>query len=418
MEGHPIPDDRGAARAFWLNLIVHSVFAPLSALVVALLVLNGARAWQVAATILVAVALHVSIEVARRRPAAGFAVASAAMLVLVLTPVPGWEPSALPSAVCFLLALWRLTAIAGSRLRLAALLVSVVGVVIAGLLSWTRVEGSVPAWAPLVQGTIELSIVVAVWAAAVAVTRRRARAARAEQRRLDAALSAERASIRRDLHDVISHSITVMVARVDAASVTTSDAGTSRELEDVADAGRDALGALRAMLSVLDAERPARDERPPTLAELPELVEAASTSLHRVTFAESGERRPLAIGAELALVRVAQEGITNALRHVQPPVTVEVRLEWQGPYVVLEIRDDGGNGTLHHATTGTGLAGVRERVEAADGTFTVMRDDDSAVARDGSATTRDGGTVTWDDGTTTPNAGWRLAARLPTKELP
>ncbi|GAB3169475.1 histidine kinase [Myceligenerans halotolerans] len=396
MEGHPIPADRGTTQAFWLNLIVHGVFAPLSALVVALLVVSGARAWQVVATVLAAVALHASIEVARRRPVAGFAVASAAMLGLVLTPMPGWEPSALPSAVCFLVALWRLTAVAGLRLRLVALLVSVVGIVVSGLLSSARIEGFVPAWMFWVQGAIALSIVVGVWAGAIAVTRRRERAARAEQRRLDVALAAERARIRRDLHDVIAHSITVLVARVDAASVTTSDAGTSRELEDVAEAGRDALGALRAMLTVLDAERPTLSEHPLTVAALPELVEAASTSLHRVTFAETGERRPLGIGAELALVRVAQEGITNALRHVRPPVAVAVRLEWRGPDVLLEVRDDGGAGVLRGGSAGTGLAGARARVEAADGTFT----------------------VTGDDGATTHDGGWTLTARLPTKESP
>ncbi|MFE3457462.1 sensor histidine kinase [Nocardiopsis aegyptia] len=408
-------DDRGGARAIRVDLAVHCVFAPLSALVMPLLVLNGARAWQIAATILAAVALHVAIAVARRSPVAGFTVASAAMLGLVLTPVPGWEPSALPSAVCFLLALWRLTTVSGLRLRLAALLVGVLGTVIAGLLSWTRIEGSVPAWTPLFQGATALSLVVAVWAAAIAAARRRDRAARAERERLDAALVTERARIRRDLHDVIAHSLTVMVARVDAASVTTSDADTSRELEDVAEAGRDALGALRAMLAVLDVERPAREgstagdgspaggERPLTVAALPGLVEAASTSLHRVTYEESGKRGPLAIGAELALVRVAQEGITNALRHLRPPVAVRVRVEWQGPHVLLEVRDDGGDGVLRGGPAGTGLAGARERVASAGGTFTVTRNGDTAMR---------------DDGTVTRGGGWTLAARLPTKEAP
>ncbi|WP_201851060.1 sensor histidine kinase [Myceligenerans indicum] len=372
---------------------MHAVAAPLSALVVALLVYSGARAWQVAATALAAVTLHAALEVSRRRPVAGFAVASAAMLGLVLTPTPGWEPGALPSAVCFLVALWRTTAATGFRLRLAALLVSVGGIVLSGLVSWYRVDGAVPAWMPWATGTIGLGVVAAVWAAAIAATGRKARAARAEARRLAAAVSAERAHLRRDLHDVIAHSITVMVARVDAASVTTSDAGTGHELEDVADAGRDALGALRSMLTVLDAERPTPGKRPLTVAALPELVEAAATPLHRVTFTEAGARRPLTIGAELAVVRVVQEGITNALRHVRSPVAVEVRLDWRGPDVVVEVRDDGGDGVLDGGSPGTGLAGVRERVEAAQGSFTVAR----AAPGDG---------------------GWALAARLPAKGAP
>ncbi|WP_040709071.1 sensor histidine kinase [Nocardiopsis potens] len=390
MEGHPIPGDRGDVRALRLDLAAHCVLAPLSALVAVLLVANGARAWQVAATLLAAVALHAAVEVSRRRPAAGFAVASAAMLGLVLTPAPGWESSALPSSACFLLALWRCAFAGGRRLRLAALLVGATGVAVTGLLSWIRLEDSVPAWTPLLQGAFALAAVVGVWAAAVAAARRRERAARAERARLAAAVSTERAHIRRDLHDVIAHSITVMVARIDAASVTASDAGARRELEDVAESGRDALGALRAMLAVLDAERPDGDGPPLTVAALPGLAEAASTSLHRVTFEEVGERRPLAIGAEPALVRVAQEGITNALRHLRPPVAVEVRLEWRETYVLLEVGDDGGGGVLHGGAAGSGLAGARERAEAAGGTLTVVRD----------------------------GGGWRLAARLPTKGSP
>lgn len=387
MDGTRGMRDRGGGLWPRFRLVAHGVLVPLSVPVLVLIALSGAHAWQVGATALAAVALHASVEVALRRPAAGFAAASLAMLGLVLTPMPGWTSSALPSAGCFLVVLWRITA-ASRRLRAAALVVAAAGVVISGLVSWARLPGDLPAWSPAVQGGFELGAVAAVWAGAAAVNRRRERSAQAERERLEAARSAERARIRRDLHDVIAHSITVMVARVDAAAVTAGDDGTREELEDVAESGRDALGALRAMLAVLDAGRPDHAEVPLSLEALPELVRTASTRLHRVAFDEKGMRRPVAPNTEAALVRAVQEGITNAFRHLKPPVTVTVRLQWESTDVLLHVRDDGGQGALDTGPAGTGLAGARERVEAAGGTFSAQQEDD----------------------------GWALTARLPTKE--
>ncbi|MDA2804384.1 sensor histidine kinase [Nocardiopsis suaedae] len=379
----------GHGGGLWprFRLVAHGVLGALSVPVLGLMALGGAHAWQVAAAALAAVALHASVEAALRRPAAGFALASQAMLGLVLTPMPGRTPSALPSAACFLVVLWRIAA-TSRRLRAAALPVAAAGVVISGSASWTRLPGDMPAWTPAAQGVFELGAVAAVWAGAVAAARRRERAARAERERVEAARSAERARIRRDLHDVIAHSITVMVARVDAAAVTAGDKGTREELEDVAESGRDALGALRAMLAVLDAGRPDRGEAPPTLGALPELVRAATTPLHRVVFEEEGARTAVALDAEAAIVRVAQEGITNAFRHLRPPVAVTVHLQWRETGVLLRIRDDGGRGGLDTGPAGTGLAGARERVEAAGGVFSADPED----------------------------SGWVLTARLPTKE--
>ncbi|WP_017537165.1 sensor histidine kinase [Nocardiopsis halophila] len=388
MDGFATHGDRGGDRWPRLALAAHCVLAPLSVAAVVLMVLAGARPWQVAAVVLAAVALHAAVATARRRPVSGFAAASAAMLGLVLTPMPGWAPSALPSAGCFLVVLWRIASVTGFRLRLAALLVGVAGVVISGLTAWARLPEGAAAWTAAAQGAIELCAVAGVWGGAVAAARRRQRAARAERERLEAARWAERARIRRDLHDVIAHSITVMVARVDAAAVTTGDDGTREELEDVAESGRDALGALRAMLAVLDAGRPDRTEALPALAALPDLVRSASTPVHRVAFEEEGTRGTMAIDAEAALVRVVQEGITNAFRHLRPPVSVEVLLQWREGEVLLRVRDDGGRGALDNGPAGTGLAGSRERVEAAGGMFSAEQED----------------------------GGWVLTARLPTKE--
>ena len=126
------------------------------------------------------------------------------------------------------------------------------------------------------------------------------------------------------------------------------------------------------MLRVLDST-PSGTGTVPTLSALPSLVDAASTPLHAVTLVETGPRGVLTSDAELALVRVAQEGITNALRHLKPPVVVAVRLTWSTTAATLEVRDDGGAGGRPGADAGSGLIALTERVTAAGGTFDVER---------------------------------------------
>ncbi|WP_346117760.1 sensor histidine kinase [Nonomuraea roseola] len=353
----------------------------------------GADLWQIFAATGAAVLLHVGAVVAHRRPWVGYAIGALAMLVLVTMPFPGWSPSMLPSAVCFPLTLWRLTSLVSVRSSVVALAVAALGIVLTELVAWARLPAD-PGWTRLVEGGLLMLVVGGVWLAALLVRRRHEAGRRAESERLAAAVADERASIRRDLHDVIAHTVTVMVARIEAAAVTTADPATRRELGDIAEAGRDAHQGLRAMLATLGpaAVAPRADSRPRevpiSLDALPDLLASAASPLHAVTFAEVGERRPLSLSAEVAAVRTVQEGITNALRHLEPPVEVTVRLRWTPAEVVVEVRDDGGKALRDVGSQGTGLIGIEERVRTA------------------------GGTLSIDDG----DDGWVLRARLPTKE--
>ncbi|MER6577415.1 histidine kinase [Nonomuraea sp. NPDC001023] len=352
----------------------------------------GAAWWQVLAAAGAAVLLHAGAAVAGRRPWAGYAIGAAAMLVLVLTPFPGWSLSMLPSAACFPFALWRLTGLVPVRSSVPALAVAALGIVLTELVGWARLPAD-PVWARLVEGGLLMLVVGGVWLAALLVRRRQQAARRAEAGRLAAAVAGERAGIRRDLHDVIAHTVTVMVARIEAAAVTTADAATRRELAGIAETGRDAHQGLRAMLATLGpSAAPRAGSRPGhvpiSLDVLPDLVASAASPLHAVTLAEAGERRPLSLSAEVAAVRTVQEGVTNALRHLQPPVAVSVSLRWSPAELVVEVRDDGGGAPHRAAGQGTGLLGIEERVRTA------------------------GGTLSIDDG----DDGWVLRARLPTKE--
>ncbi|MEV4091360.1 sensor histidine kinase [Streptosporangium saharense] len=379
-------------RSTWpaTTVATHVVLALLTLIILAgVWYLGAADPWQILAMVGATALLHVGAVVARRRPWVGYTIGALAMLVLVTMPFPGWSPIMLPSAVCFPLTLWRLTSLVPVRSSVVALAVALLGIVLNELIGWARLSPDVPGWNRLVEGGLLMLVVGGVWLGALLVRRRHEARRRAESERLAAAVADERASIRRDLHDVIAHTVTVMVARIEAAAVTTADPATRRELGDIAEAGRDAHQGLRAMLATMASRAESRPgEVPISLDALPDLVASAASPLHTVTFAEEGERRPLSLSAEVAAVRTVQEGITNALRHLEPPVEVAVRLSWTPAEVVVEVRDDGGRARRDTGGQGTGLIGIEERVSTA------------------------GGALSIDDG----DDGWVLRARLPTKE--
>ncbi|KWV29440.1 sensor histidine kinase [Micromonospora rifamycinica] len=382
---------RGTSPA--TTVAAHAVLAVLTVLALVGNRYYGAHPGQILAAAGAAVLLHRAAVVSRRRPWVGYATGALGMLVLATISFPGWSAILLPSALCFPFTLWRLTGLVPVRSSVVALAVAVLGIVVTEAVAWSRLPPGIPGWTLLVEGGLLVAVVGGVWGAAVLVRRRHEAGRRAESERLAVAVADERASIRRDLHDVIAHTVTVMVARIEAAAVTTADPATRRELGDIAETGRDAHQGLRAMLATLGpATAPdagaRRGQVPISLDAIADLVAAAASPLHAVTFTQVGRRRPLSLSAEVAAVRTVQEGVTNALRHLEPPVAVTVRLRWTPAELEVEVRDDGGTVRRGTGSRGTGLLGVGERVRTAGGSLSITQGDD----------------------------GWVLRARLPTKE--
>ncbi len=380
-------------RVWRLFVVLSATVVPLGTLALVLaMVASGADLWQPPAVVAAAAVLHVAAWQTAARPVGAFVAASGAMLVLALVPMPGWSSGVLiPSSLCFLLAEWRLVETGPRRWVRPTLVVAVVGVALTAGLAAVRepLDAGLPGWLTALEAALLLLTVTAVWALARTVRSHRERAAVEEEERLTLARRSERAEIRRDLHDVIAHSLTLMVAQAEAARVGTTEPTTAAAFAQVADTGRGALAGLRGMLRVLDAAPTAAGDVVPSLDGLSALVAAAETPLHRVTLVEDGVRRHMGADAETALVRLVQEGITNALRHLEPPLAVGVRLDWaaaaDGGPVLVEVRDDGGAGPRTAAGSGTGLQGITRRVEAAGGRLEVSR-----------------------------GAGWALTAALPT----
>ncbi len=245
------------------------------------------------------------------------------------------------------------------------------------------------------------------------------------------AAAAERARIAREMHDVVSHNIQVMVTLADgAAAATRSDPSRAADvMSEVSGTGREALTDMRRMLGVLredpaagraaagqptarqgtwprptpehgraggangssarssiqtEAEGAGAPYAPqPGLAELEALVDRVRATGLRVTLERAGRAFELSAAAELTVYRLVQEALTNALKHAESPASVEVRLEFDDPDVTVQVSDDGRAGVLATGYetpaaaaaaavalgSGHGLSGMAERATAFGGTL-------------------------------------------------
>ncbi|MEV8639183.1 histidine kinase [Streptosporangium sp. NPDC051023] len=212
---------------------------------------------------------------------------------------------------------------------------------------------------------------VAAYALGTGARARRAQAAELEERerRLaserEAAAAEERTRIARDVHDIVTHSVGLMVVQAEAGPVAlkSDPARGEAAFDTIGEIGRSALVQLRGLLGTLRAgeERPER----PGLDALPELIARIGRAGVRVELASLGDARPVSPEVDVAAYRIVQEALTNVLRH-SGARAVLVRLAWADA-LRLEISDDG-DGTRGQ-DGGHGLAGMRERALASGGTF-------------------------------------------------
>jgi signal transduction histidine kinase len=175
-----------------------------------------------------------------------------------------------------------------------------------------------------------------------------------------AAVADERERIARELHDIVAHSVSVMVVQAGAAEdLLDRDPRRARQpLLSIQDTGREAVAELRRMLGLLRGEAsPALAPQPGT-AQLEELAAQMRAAGLPVSLHVAGTPRPLPPGLELAGYRIVQEALTNALRHAGP-ASATVSLRYAEQALEIEIVDDGRGGPVNGR--GHGLIGMRER---------------------------------------------------------
>jgi len=251
----------------------------------------------------------------------------------------------------------------------AAIAVQVALVDVPRLRDGDPVDEVVPAW----------FILVGIWAfgrwmrhrarESVALTERTERA-EAEAAR---AVAEERARIARELHDLVAHSMGVIVIQAQGASRALDSAPEQARaaLASIETAGRSGMAEMRRLLGLLTTtEGDAGTTPQPTLKEVPELVERIREAGLEVDLGVEGAVRDLQPGIELTGYRVVQEAMTNVLKHAGK-ATVEVRLSYQPDCLEVEVRDRGSQGPVvgQSENGGHGLVGMRERVGLYGGTL-------------------------------------------------
>jgi signal transduction histidine kinase len=181
------------------------------------------------------------------------------------------------------------------------------------------------------------------------------------------ALHEERARIARELHDIVAHSVSVMVVQAGAAEdLLARDPQSARlPLRSIQETGAQAIGDLRRMLGLLrDAHAEPMLAPQPGTAEIAELVDQMSELGLPVELRVEGTPRALSPGVELAAFRVVQEALTNTLKHAGR-VSSKVRLHYGEQQLDLEVVDEGT--AVRPNGVGHGLVGMRERVALYDG---------------------------------------------------
>ena len=211
---------------------------------------------------------------------------------------------------------------------------------------------------------------------------------RSREQNAELAAEAERSRIARELHDVLTHSMSVMVVQAQAAQAAAGDRQeVDAALARIEAVGRESLGELRQLLQRVRGDDALPHAPAPGLAQLDDLLGEVRAAGLEVSVARDGEARPLPASVDLSAYRIVQEALTNTLRHAGA-VAAHVVLSYRADELALEVVDEG-RAPARASAGGHGLVGMRERAALVGGSLVAER-------------TRDG--------------GFRVAARLPLPE--
>jgi signal transduction histidine kinase len=228
-----------------------------------------------------------------------------------------------------------------------------------------------------------MGLAVGAWALGEATRARRL----AKEEEARAAMASERALIARELHDVIAHSVSMIVVQAAAADDVFDERPDQARasIRSIEQAGREALGELRRLLSAVRPDLEGEVTEPqPGLDRVDELARSVRAGGLEVAIHREGEAAVLAPGVDLSAYRIVQEALTNTLRHARA-TRADVTLSYEPDALELDITDDG-RAAVVNGRGGHGLLGMRERATLLGGTL-------EAGAR--------------------PHGGFRVHARLP-----
>ncbi|MGW7538355.1 sensor histidine kinase [Amycolatopsis sp. NPDC054798] len=321
----------------------------------ALLLLNVVTVWApaelpVAATLTAALALPLLWR--RRAPLAVFAAVTAAAFVQWLVDVQ------LPADIALLVALYTVAANSDRRVTLIAGTVLEIGAVLA-CLRWTTGSAFLTPFAALT------AMIVAAAVLGVNVRTTRAYLAAVQEQ----AVAEERTRITREMHDIVTHNLSVMVALTDAAvhAQPRSPDKATTAMRQVADTGRQALTDMRRSLGVLHADEPDAARHPlPGIAQLKTLTAQMCAAGLPTTLDLDGGHTHIPATAQLTVYRLVQEALTNTLKHTPTGTRAHVQIECAPEAVTVNVTDTGPP-SPRPTPAGHGITGMRERSAAYGG---------------------------------------------------
>lgn len=388
--------------AGWLRVRVQLVDAVLAGLFAVVTVLIPAVLYAPQATATV-IGLGLTLSLAWRRTAT--VLSAAAVTVFGLLEL-GYADVFLPANVAVLVIIYSLAAYAPRWASRTGLALGLVGAALAGYQFYFTLPyyayrypsffGIGPALLVVV-GAISVTV-VAAWSLGslrrirlqqVASLEERARLMDLErEQELRLATSGERARIAREMHDVVAHSLSVVIAQADGGRYAgrKEPEAALGALEAIASTGRQALTDMRGLLGVLRDDRRTDLAPQPDASTIPELVADVRASGLDVDLLVEGQPRMLPTGPGLAAYRIVQESLTNVLKHAGPASRAWVTLRWFEGHLDLSVIDDGrgagaavSNGSpnvplvdaLGHPAEGhgQGVLGMQERATLYGGQF-------------------------------------------------
>jgi len=375
-----LPRPPGAIRRFWArHPLAADVVLALVGLVLSLPFPLGANTEElripapvaVPVVTLLVLAMCGALLVRRRHPLVPFVLSALVQLSFLLTPLP-------VGTLVLLLTTYSVAVHGSSRLCWTAFGVAAVAFVVLGIVAAaTGLSSGGTASNVFVLGIVLMLIGALVgvnvggrkrYVEAIIDRSRQLMVERDQQARLAAA--AERARIAREMHDIVAHSLTVVVALAEGARATGDPERARGAMDAAAETARGALTEMRSMLGVLRDGEDGAPLRPADADSVATVVEAAQRAGYPVTLTVTGAAE-LAAPVQLALMRIVQEGVTNAMRHAPGARRVDVAVAYGDPVGITVVND---GVTTPRGTPGFGVRGLHERVAHVGGRLTVGPD--------------------------------------------
>lgn len=310
-------------------------------------------------SVAVGVGLGVALTLRRRFPFGALVLSATALCVEVLATSPSWLGPYANLLGVYSVALYATRRQAWWSLTILIGCIAVYFAARDDIPTLTQPAGVVVVW-------------LAMWSVGYVTARRREEQRTARQLIQERAVAGERARIARELHDLVGHTVNLMLMQAGAGRrVFDKDPDKARGLlADLERAGRDALTELDRMLGVLRSDDPDGDRPADTsgLSLLPDLAQRISQAGLRVTVELRTDVAGLPRSLDLTAYRIVQESLTNALKHADAH-TAAVVVRGDGQWLDVVIRDDG-RGPAADYRPRRGLLGIHERVTLFDGSVT------------------------------------------------